>query len=319
MRRRELAAAVLERSGLGSALRAGPCWRGLLVLCHHRVTAPEILDEQLRLLTRHFEVVPPRYLLDQPELRRRRLVVLTFDDGYRDNHALALPVLRARGVAAGFFVATGFIDRPRRPWWDEIAGMVTASPRAELPAGLWLKRPLSLDGDEAREVAIAELVALYKRLPGPETEPFLDFLSDATDSGRSDGGAPEEDWMTWDMVRDLRDAGMDIGGHTIDHPVLGRLDEAEQRWQIEGCRRRLEAELGLPMRLFSYPVGLRGSFDARTRACLADAGVELAFSLYGGYVRPGAWDPYDVRRSTAEAGAAPFRAMAALPQVFARW
>lgn len=323
MRRRDLAAVLLERSGLGRALRNGAAWRGLLVLCYHRIpdaAAQDRLDEQLRLLTRYFEVVAPRDLLDPPDLRRRRLVAVTFDDGYRDNHALALPVLRGRGVRAAFFVATGYIDRPRKAWWDEIAWMVAASGRRELPAGRWLRRPLRLDDDTAREAAVVELTALYKQLPGGETEPFLASVAAATGSGRCEAAAAEEDWMTWDMLRELRDAGMDIGGHSVNHPLLGRLDAVEQRAEVEGCRRRLESELGLPMKLFAYPVGLPGSFDRRTRACLARSGVELAFSLRGGYARPGTWDPYDVPRSSVGADAGtPFPAIAALPQLFARW
>jgi hypothetical protein len=75
------------------------------------------------------------------------------------------------------------------------------------------------------------------------------------------------------------------------------------------------------MKLFAYPVGLPDSFDARTRACLARAGVELAFSLHGGYVRAERWDPYDIPRASVapDALAAPFRAMTALPGLFARW
>jgi peptidoglycan/xylan/chitin deacetylase (PgdA/CDA1 family) len=114
---------------------------------------------------------------------------------------------------------------------------------------------------------------------------------------------------------------MHVGGHTVGHPILARLDPDDQRAEIHGCATRLRAELGIPMRWFSYPNGDRGSFDAHTRALLEEAGVELAFSFDGGFLRRGApWDPYDVPRIAVgprTAGDA-FAATVTLPQVFIR-
>jgi peptidoglycan/xylan/chitin deacetylase (PgdA/CDA1 family) len=98
------------------------------------------------------------------------------------------------------------------------------------------------------------------------------------------------------MARELLAAGMDVGGHTVNHPVLARLGAAEQEEEITRCAQRLRAELGIPMRWFSYPVGGRDAFDDDTRAALHRAGTELAFSFYGGYQRFGAFDALDVPR-----------------------
>jgi peptidoglycan/xylan/chitin deacetylase (PgdA/CDA1 family) len=327
---------ALAESLVGAAwmrwLMTLPLWRGALVLAYHRVledasdtpfdpgvvsATPGALDAQLQLITRHFEVVSPGALEADGTAGRR--VVLTFDDGYRDNYELAFPVLRRHGVPATFFLATGFIDRPKVPWWDELAWMVRTSPRDVLQAGAWLRGPLVLEGD--RRAAIDELTRTFKALPAARTEEFLDFCGEAAGTGRSDAGGGADLWMTWQMAAELRDAGMVIGGHTARHPVLGRADEATQRREIEECRRRLQEELGVSMRYFAYPVGLPGSFDATTRRLLGHAGVTLAFSLHGGYVRRRPLDPYDVPRASVGIGSGPgaFRAALALPSLFARW
>jgi peptidoglycan/xylan/chitin deacetylase (PgdA/CDA1 family) len=146
----------------------------------------------------------------------------------------------------------------------------------------------------------------------------MEFLAEATESGRhpSDG---REFWMTWENIRKLRAAGMHIGGHTVTHPVLARLAPDEQEREIVGCKERIEAELGEPMRYFSYPDGHRTSFDEGTRRCLVDNGIEYAFSYYGGYRRFNDWDPYDVRRRwlTRTMVAQRFTMMLAFPQIFA--
>jgi peptidoglycan/xylan/chitin deacetylase (PgdA/CDA1 family) len=329
----ERAAWALSRSGAGLALRRLPTWSGLLTLCFHRIGPPgdsawertlwdatlEELDRRLRFLRRHAEVIAPRDLLGLEAAPRGPHVLLTFDDGYREWATEVLPLLRAHGLSAAFFLATGFIDRPRAPWWYEIAWMARRGTREELPGGEWLAEPLRLDAD-GRNPAIEALLDTYKALPGERTEDFLEWVAEASGSGRCDPGAVRDEWLTWDMVRELRDAGMEIGGHTVDHPVLARLPDEAQREQISACARRIEAELDRPMRMFSYPVGLPDSFGDTARAALREEGVQLAFAYHGGFARSDrALDPLDVPRITGGMEPQTLHAALALPRLFARW
>ena len=310
-----------------------PLWTGTLVLGYHRMhregegtefdpgalsATPAALADQLEFISRYFEVVSPAEIAEQPESSRRR-VVITFDDGYRDNYDLALPVLRAHGVPATFFLATRRLDAPSVPWWDELAWMVKQSARHELEPGEWLDGSIRLEGD--RRGAIRRLADAFKTLPSERTDAFLEFCGEAAGTGRCDPERGRELWMTWEMAAELSDAGMTIGGHSASHPVLGRSNPDVQRREIEECAARLDEELGIPMRHFAYPVGLPTSFDDVTRRILEEVGVELAFSLYGGYVPAGRFDPYDVPRTSVSTGegAPSFRARLALPRLFARW
>jgi peptidoglycan/xylan/chitin deacetylase (PgdA/CDA1 family) len=225
-----------------------------------------------------------------------RRVLITFDDGYRDNFEVAYPLLREHGLTATFFLATGFIDEPRIAWWDELAWMVRGSRAQALEAGEWLPRAVPLDAAGA-DAAIATLTARYKALRSERAEAFLDHVALASGSGRCDPDEAAEMWMTWEMARELRRGGMTIGGHTVTHPVLARISPARQREEIEGCAERIEHELGEPMQWFAYPVGGRDTFTADTREILAQGGVQLAFSFYGGHARFSRWDPLDVRRT----------------------
>jgi peptidoglycan/xylan/chitin deacetylase (PgdA/CDA1 family) len=289
-------------------------WHGLVAFNYHRIgdpagsafdrdlwsALPEELDRQVGFLRRELDVVHPR---DLPELQRKgrgRYALITFDDGYRDNYEIAYPVLRGHGVPALFFVTTGFIDEPRAAWWDEISWMVRRSERNTLDASAWWGEALDLGGDRAGP--ISRLVRAYKRQPSASGDEFLRALSEATGSGRCPAQEAAATWMNWDMLREMRDGGMAIGGHTVSHPVLARMDGTGQGSEIAGCGRRLLEELGEPMRWFAYPVGGRDAFDPSTRRHLAEAGVELAFSYYGGHRRFDEWDPYDVRRVPVELG-----------------
>jgi peptidoglycan/xylan/chitin deacetylase (PgdA/CDA1 family) len=313
--------ATLARLPLERALQSLGRWRGLLVLTHHRIgdrqrtpfdravfsASAEQLDRQLGTLARHAEVIGAEDVACASQAGPGRRVLITFDDGYRDNHELALPLLRAHGLTATFFLTSGFLDKRRAPWWDEIAWMVRhadapCAGSARREAG---ERAASGEDDALREAGIAALIARYKTLGGGEGECFLDDLAERLGSGRC--GASESDglWMTWAMVRELRAAGMSIGGHTVTHPVLAGLSRERQREEIAGCAGRLREELGEPMRWFAYPVGARDTFTATTAELLRESGVELAFSYYGGFAAPARWDPFDVPRVHVDAALAP--------------
>ena len=305
--RQARAAAVLRRTGLRVLLRRLGTWRGLLVLNYHRVgdaqasmldpslfsASAEAFEDHVHDLAREADIIALDDVPAALRARRGRRVLITFDDGYRDAFEVAFPVLRRAGVPAAFFIATGFLDAPRVSWWDELAWM---------GAG-------------------AEATAAYKRLAEGDTEAFLDEMGERTGRGRAPTDAAADTWLTWDMAREMRDAGMSFGGHTMSHPVLSRLSAERQREEIRGCAERLADELGILMRAFSYPVGSPDAFDATTMTLVREAGCEVAFAFAGGYARPRQVEPLAIPRMSVGPWLSTDEVLAAtvLPQLFARW
>jgi peptidoglycan/xylan/chitin deacetylase (PgdA/CDA1 family) len=281
---------LLERSGLGALTRRLPLWRGVVVLGYHRIgdlnttqldrgvysATEEQFDAQLDALSGSFDVIALGDLEAAASDPRARALLITFDDGYRDQLELAARMLHARGLPAAFFLTTGFLDGGRLAWWDEIA---------------WLVR----SGGDDREEAVEAQLERYRTLPGDAGEEFLDRLAEASGTDRPD---PSElaPWMTWDGARELVRLGHDVGGHTVTHPILARLDESGQRREIGDCLAELRSKLGVAADSFAYPSGHPGSFDETTKSLLREHGVRLAFSFRGGWQRPGRLQPYDVRR-----------------------
>ncbi len=327
MRKRQLLAKALKHSGALAVLRMVYRPRGLLCLNYHRIASrlPSYCDPgvisasaedfaaQIRFLKRNADLITP----DQIEDARRsrgRFVLVTFDDGYSDNYHSAFKVLRAENACATFFIATGYIDNPRLPWWDAITALIDSTQARQLELPEFDIAPLDLS-PEARPEAVRSLLRLYKRLSG---ERALILLQRLTELPGAVQPPAQEQWMSWDMLRDMQAHGMHIGGHTMHHPVLSRLPIEDQREEIQGCAARLQAELGRPMLAFAYPVGNRDCFNADTRSVLSEAGVRYAFSYYGGFQGMETGDDYDIRREPIEPYVAPalFEGIFGLPRVF---
>jgi len=323
----------MGKSGLSFLLGKVIGWSGLLVLNYHRIgssdasvfdrglwsAAPEAFDRQIRYCKKHFDVINPEDLPDINSRRKGRYVLVTFDDGFIDNYTIAFPVLKSYGVRAIFFISTGFIDNPLLPWWDEIAWMVRTSRRDRVHVPLWLSAPVTFDEPD-REQSVRLLLRAYKTMPSNNTTAYLDALGEATGTGRFVKGEDASLWMTWDMLREMRATGMSVGGHTVSHPILAKMPREQQWHEISICGQRLADELGEPMRYFSYPVGNLRAFNGDTRECLEKAGVQFAFSYYGGFQTLHEWDNYDVRRIAIEEDMTSdwFRAIVTLPNIFAR-
>ena len=307
-------------------------WSGVIALNYHRIgdasgspydhaiysASQDEFAEQMAFLDRNFDVISPQDMAGWQAPPKGRRVLVTFDDGYRDNYELAFPVLRAQGISATFFLTTGFLDLGALAWWDEIAWMVRHATAQRLEAGEWITSDLLTDPAH-REATIYTLLRRYKSLDSARCADFVSWLGDATGSGRCPPHDSRKAWMTWDMVREMRAAGMVFGGHSVHHPVLSRLAPEQQAAEIAGAAARILDELGEKMRWFAYPVGGRDAFDAHTRRALEAAGVELAFSYYGGFNRADqAWDRFDIRRMGIDLihDGPRFRATVCLPSLY---
>ncbi|RJG16275.1 polysaccharide deacetylase family protein [Massilia cavernae] len=210
-----------------------------------------------------------------------RAACITFDDGYADNAEVALPILHKHGLPATVFVATGFLDGGRM-WNDTVIELIRRAPDA-IDLGPHGYGRFALGTVAERRAAIASLLNTLKYLP-------LAARLDAVDAVRAlvPAALPENLMMTSSQVRQLHQAGIEIGGHTVNHPILARMDDAGARREMADGKDALEGLIGAPVRLFAYPNGKPGQdYLSRHAAMAREVGFEAAVSTSWGAARPG--------------------------------
>lgn len=261
--------------------------RRLSIVLFHRVLAapdsllvdePDIASfaEQMRWLRASFRVLPLRAAVEHlvAGTLPARALCITFDDGYRDNAQNALPVLQSLGLPASFFVTTRYIDGGMM-WNDRVVEAVRHWPGT----GMDLRRfELGLHGFETgRAGALASLLPQIKYRPYAEREALADELLALS-------GAPTTRMMMDEAeILGLHRAGMEIGGHTVSHPILCALDEAAAGAEIRDNKRTLEGIIGAPLWSFAYPNGQpHRDYDARHIAILRECGYHCALSTSPG-------------------------------------
>ena len=296
-RAKGLAATALYRLGVDRLLdrHYGP--ERLTVLCYHRVNdpdapgfvydpepvsaTPENFRRQMDYVARHFNVIDldalDAYVAHGRALPPRPLLI-TFDDGYRDNYTHAYPILRERGLPAVIFVAVGHIDDPHLPWWDRLAYLFRQAPADSDPVLPLLGR-LPLVTSAQREAAHQRMLARLKAIPEVAKAAALDDLEAAL------GVTPPYDpglFLSWDEIRELTANSIACQSHTVHHPILTRIPPEAARRELAEAKERLEAETGRLVTALAYPNGLPGDYDATVQQALRETGYHLAFTLTPG-------------------------------------
>jgi peptidoglycan/xylan/chitin deacetylase (PgdA/CDA1 family) len=241
----------------------------------------------------------------------KRAAVITFDDGYADNLLNAKPLLQKNNIPATVFVTTGATGQGKEFWWDELERLLLRSKR--LPSQLsleiggnfqeWnLTEEATLGSDEemkkgtgfgksilpnppwnvTKENELSKRYKLYldmhkiiRSLSWEEQQKTLKFLSNwSGDSVKRDQNNRP---LTIRELKNLTNNGLiEVGSHTITHPMLPIRPIDEQKREIFESKKFLEA-IGIEVNSFSYPYGC---LEAHTKEFVKKAGYKYACALF---------------------------------------
>lgn len=247
--------------------------------------SPSAFDRQMGYLAKHYSVLPLGELLSRVVAGEipRNAVAITFDDGYRDNVEIALPILRSHGLTATFFVTSDAVLGQGAFWvgwlWQAVA---TASASRRHRA---LQEVTGHCDDELSAEAAFAAIAHRVDTANGEARSLLFAALPSCFPDAPPLDAPSSFMMGAADLRRLRDMGMTVGAHTATHRILAGAPEAESAAEVIRSKRDLEAALGVPVEHFAYPNGhVEENVDRPARAIVAAAGFRSAGTSRRGVV-----------------------------------
>lgn len=283
----------LSADGLGLAVMYHGIARGPHAPRPQLVPTPEITTfrAQLEHLAAHYRVVPPSRLLQAAGGRRRGdapAIAITFDDDLASHRQLAMPILLELGLPAGFFVSGASLSGPFAFWWERLQRLMDERDHAPAALPSWLRMRVGAEGQGDSIQAIARVI---ENLSPSERDAAAAELGDLVGPDPPDAGLRRE------AVRELAQAGFEIGFHTKRHYKLSLLPDADLHRSLREGRNEIEATVGSRLSMIAYP---HGAADARVARFAAAAGFRLGFTTTPHAVAP-AGDPLLVGRIDAEA------------------
>lgn len=292
-------------AGVGGSLWPEAVTGKLSILIYHRVLphmAPLLPNEMCAAqFCDNMQMLADRFnVLDLPEgLRRLKdrtlpplAVCVTFDDGYRDNFTVALPVLKDLGLPATFFVATGYLNGGRM-WNDTLLGIIRNWSEDVIDLHDWGIPLMAMATPAQRQQAWKTLFRWMRRIGIHGRDEMLARLQ-----AKVEIPLPDDLMMTADHVRTLHAEGMQIGCHTETHPILTRVSDDIVHDEITRSRAYLQEIIQAPVRYFAYPNGVPGDdYSQRHVDIVKDLGFEAAFSTAWGAAKTSS-DLFELPRFT---------------------
>lgn len=282
------------------------CRRQPRVLMYHRFSeepklgfaSAQAFEKQVKYIKKHYNPMTMAELSTAMFVDGRippHAVVLTVDDGYRDFYDVAYPILRRHNVPATFFATSGFVDDRLWLWPDRVAWLLNTAETIEcaftikdLTFGVGPLDPTS------RLAYWRALVEYLLSVDDEEKNGQISVLAERLGI-RLPLSAPEGyESVSWDQLRELSQAGIEVGGHTVTHPSLGRVTRTQAEEEIYGCMSELESNLGGAPRTFCYPNGTPSDFQNFLPDIIADAGFVAAAVAFPD--ARGAFERFAVRR-----------------------
>ena len=279
--KKRILAAILYHSGI---LWLKLLWikmfgsKKLRILCYHRVldldrdefefnddlvdaTSSEF-EQQMQFVSKHFNAVTFEKLTEYKKKGSfpRNSLIITFDDGYKDNYEIAYPILKKYGIPATIFLVTDYIGDNKAFWWDKIDYYIKKTNEKEVAFelnGRAIKYDLSNRGKKLYAIKnINEIVTeLRNNNRDREAEEILNQLEESLNVDISPS-VIKDHILSWDNVREMLNEGIEFGSHTARHRIMTNLSFEEIKDEIADSSHKIEQETAKAPRVFAYPAGL---------------------------------------------------------------
>lgn len=256
---------VMVGVGMARASRKFYPKNGATIFYGHRVTdddegclqglRPSWLAEQLDYLSRHYHFISLSTLIDYYERRESippNSVVMTFDDGFRDNFTNAYPILQQYHVPATVFLATGCVSSGELPWPQQVGYLFQKTKVDQVCHTTTRQIPVRLKSSRDRHAARTTVREVLGRMPRAERERCVAELSELLQVD-----TPRDRMLTWDQVKTMQNGGIEFGAHSFSHPWMPLLSSEEALWEMEASLHDIQRRCGVTRPPFAFPAGLR--------------------------------------------------------------
>lgn len=281
--------------------------RSVQILAYHRVNDDNdpflpaipcsVFERQMEYLASNYNVLS----LDLAVERMSRddvpenAIVVTCDDGYRDNYLHAFPILKKYSVPATIFLATGAIGSGKTLWHDQVFAAFKTTKASSLAAfvpgnGVW-----ALDSGENKLTVQRRVLEYLWSLNDQDREQAIYRLHERLEVPEAASGNTCRLMLSWEEVCEMNRNGIHFGAHTVNHPILSRLGSDDARREIISSKETIEGVLNEPVTSFAYPVGRSADFTPATKTIIEEAGFDCGLTMMLGNNEVGS-DMYELRR-----------------------
>lgn len=256
------------------------------VLMYHRISKEidnidlskkKKFEEQMGHLSENYNVITFDKLVDCYKTKKkipRNSVIITFDDGYKDNYEIAYPILKKYKLPATIFLTTGHINNNELFWWDKIAYIINKTKIKKFTL-----KEIGTFSLVNKERVIREIQEKFKKVDEGKKDYLIDKIAKKLRVNIPKKG---NTFLSWNNVREMSKNNISFGAHTVTHPILTRISLKQAKDEIMNSKKKIENEINKQVSVFAYPNGTMEDMSGGIDEFLKENGFFFANStIYG--------------------------------------
>lgn len=257
------------------------------ILAYHRVGSQtdgwslnplceKIFDYHINYLSKNFKIVS---LSNLSEMIRNgnvpeKAVVITFDDGYKDNYEFAFPILKKYNAPATVFLATGPVEEKNLFWWDKINYALFHTDMESIDLNHIGAYQLCCNEDKV--LAGLNIQEKLKKMDNNKKETVIEELINLTDVNIPEK-LGKKYLLSWNEIKKMNKNNIEFGSHTVTHPILTNVSLDKAKWELINSKKCIEENLETEVESFAYP---NGDFNAKLSSLVKNIGYTSSVSVF---------------------------------------
>ncbi len=265
---------------------------------YRNCVAIDQFNDQINYLQSKYKSILPNHIINNDYFLRITpySFLITFDDGFRNNFTLAFPLLKEKKISAIFFVTTGFMGKRDMLWTEKIIYLIMHTKKKSIFLEMFDHSNVPIANIKEKITACEKIRNYLKHAKKDDIIDVLEVLEEQIDDVRViDFPNERYEYLKWEEIKEMRDSGMIIGSHTVNHMLLSCLNDEEVEYELIKSKEIIEKNTQSICSYFCYPNGALGNFSARDKAILKKIGYKCAFSQIIGFNDNKA-DLYELKR-----------------------
>lgn len=288
-----------------------PSQRGIRILAYHRVdddifyhqiglaVSSSNFEKQMFYLKKYYNIISLKdalYILKNGLEIPPRAIVITFDDGYKDNYINAFPVLKKYNIPATIFLCVNPINNGTYLWPDQIINVLKHFSANYLDLRKYGLDAYTVKTLEEKKQVLYKICDYLKKTSLKESQTLTNYLASTLNEGSKNNLM-----LDWEEINEMKKYNISFGSHTLTHPILTEIPIEEAMKEIRESKKIIEDRLRETIDFFAYPYGSKKEFNDQIIKLLKDTGYSCACTLISGPNKKGT-NLYTLKRYSINEG-----------------
>lgn len=251
---------------------------------------------QLKKIIKQFKVVNLKDYLNMINNKQRiplNLATITVDDGYHDFYEIAYPILKKYGLCATLFPVVNFVEKKIWLWPDRIQCAIENTDKEKINFSFNDQIfTLNFSSKEARWKSFNHLITYSISIANNIKRDFIEELENMLEVNLPELPPREFSSVTWNQLKEMNENGIEVGNHTLNHPILSRIPPKELRDEVFLSKKIIEKKIDNEVVSFCYPNSFPEDINERVVKEVKLAGYKGAVF----YILPGFNDIFRIPR-----------------------